>query len=96
MPFRTDGELARAAETYGNVVTACAAEFGRILVPYGDKDYYAEDFSLLSFEAPYEGLRQATRQGHINAMMDPNGISLRIPGAYASYYIKEEVLVCSC
>ncbi len=69
---------------------------GRILVPYGDKDCYAEDFSLLSFEAPYAGLRQATRQGHINAMMDTDGIPLRIPGAYASYYIKEEVLVCSC
>lgn len=69
-----DGELARAAETYGNVVTACAAEFGRALVPYGDKDYYADDFSLLSFETPYDSLRQATRQGHINAMMDPDGI----------------------
>ncbi len=69
-----DAWLAEAAGAYGNVVTAGAARFGTAMAEATDGEYYLEDFSILEFEEPYEALRQATTQGHINAMLDKDGI----------------------
>lgn len=77
--------LAEAAGQYGNVVTACAAQFGTAVAEDGKGGYYLDDFSILSFEQPYAALRDATTQGHINAMLDADGIlrhhmlKLRLP-----------------
>lgn len=77
--------LAEAAGQYGNVVTACAAQFGTVVAEDGKGGYYLDDFSILSFEQPYAALRDATAQGHINAMLDADGIlrhhmlKLRLP-----------------
>ena len=69
-----DERLARAAGQYGNVVVACAAEFGSSPVPDGDSDYRMDRFFVQAFDEPYEALKNETEQGHINAMMDRDGI----------------------
>ncbi len=68
-----DQRLAQAAGRYGNVVTACAAEFGSSLVERGE-DYDLDPFSVTAFDPPYEALADAAVQGHINAMQDADGI----------------------
>lgn len=55
-------------------MTACAAEFGPSLASDGKGEYYLNPFSVLAFEEPYEELREAAGQGHINAMLDEDGI----------------------
>ena len=81
-----DQWLAEAAGQYGNVVTAGAAEFGTAVVQGEDGEYRLEPFSLLAYDEPYKALRDVTTQGHINAMLDADGIlrhhllRIRLPG----------------
>lgn len=80
-----DEWLAEAAGQYGNVVTACAAEFGSTLKEDAGGEYHLDTFSVTAFDEPYDALKQATAQGHINAMLDTDGIlrhhllGLRLP-----------------
>ncbi len=69
-----DEWLAEAAGAYGNVITACAAQFDATFVEYAPGKFYRERFAVLGFEEPYGALREATGQGHINAMLDTDGI----------------------
>ena len=69
-----DARLAEAAGQYGNVVTACAAEFGSALAGNEADGYYLDTFAVVAFDGPYEALRAVTTQGHVNAMMDTDGI----------------------
>lgn len=69
-----DAWLAEAAGEYGNVVTACAAEFGDTLLEGAEGEYHLNTFSVTAFDEPYEALRSVTEQGHINAMLDADGI----------------------
>lgn len=69
-----DWWLAEAAGEYGNVVTACAAEIGSALTEGADGEYFMDPFAVRSFDEPFEALRTVTVQGHINAMMDTDGI----------------------
>ncbi|MDD3251959.1 MAG: adenylate/guanylate cyclase domain-containing protein [Lachnospiraceae bacterium] len=69
-----DAWLAEAAGQYHNVVTASAAEFGSRLVEDADKSFYVDPFSVLAYDAPYEALQRVTEQGHVNAMLDQDGI----------------------
>ena len=66
--------LAEAAGRYGNVIVGCAAEFGGAMVMGEDGEYYWDAFSMLVYEEPYEALRDAATVGHINAMLDDDGI----------------------
>ena len=63
-----DERLATAAKKLGCVVTADAASFGSELM--------VEDtpYNISTFEEPYPALKNATVQGHINAMNDVDGI----------------------
>ncbi len=70
----SDRLLAEAAGKYGNVVMANTADFGSGLEPDGQGDYYLEDFFVRGFEEPYPALKEVTEQGHINAMLDVDGI----------------------
>ncbi len=70
----TDAALAEAAGRYGNVVTASSAKFGGDPLSDGNGDYYLDGFSPLAYDEPYEALRDVTVQGHVNAMMDGDGI----------------------
>ncbi len=53
----------------GNVVVASAAEFGTSV-----KDGKLDEFSVLRYEEPYDALKEAAQTGHINAMLDGDGI----------------------
>ena len=72
-----DRHLADAAGKYGNVITACAMEFQDSFVQDEQKEFHWQRFFATSFDEPYQELKQATRQGHINAMMDTDGILRR-------------------
>lgn len=69
-----DRELSEAAGKYGNVVAACAAEFGDVPVDSGDGEYALKKGAVTAFEEPYDALKAVTKQGHINAMLDTDGI----------------------
>ncbi len=79
-----DERLANAAEQLGNVVTASFATIGSGVITEGGNAYFATD-AVLAYEEPYDALRDATTQGHINAMYDTDGI-LR----HALLYVKPE------
>lgn len=69
-----DSRLAESAGKYDNVVTACLAEFGSALVEAPDGELYLDNDALLRFDEPYPALKEASCQGHINAMLDADGI----------------------
>ncbi|MCI8431550.1 MAG: adenylate/guanylate cyclase domain-containing protein [Lachnospiraceae bacterium] len=69
-----DEWLAEAAGTYGNVVTACAAQFDDTFVEDGQGSFRRDRFAIQAFEEPFDALREVTTQGHINAMLDTDGI----------------------
>jgi len=66
--------LAEAAGQYGNVVMASAASFGSQLVTREDGSFYMDDYAVLAYDEPFDALKEATVQGHINAMYDNDGI----------------------
>ncbi len=68
-----DSSLVHAAEDYGNVVTACAAAFDTGFVEKGD-GFVHDSFRMISCEEPFEELKAVTSQGHINAMLDTDGV----------------------
>lgn len=80
-----DARLAEAAGRFGNVVTASAASFGTVLEPDGAGDYRALRQAAANYERPYETLDRAATAGHINAMLDEDGVlrhhllTLRLP-----------------
>ena len=69
-----DQWLAEAAGRYGNVVVACLAEYGDALVEDGGGDYILSAGRFAYLDEPYDALREAALQGHINAELDPDGI----------------------
>ncbi len=70
----SDEYLAQAAGYLGNVVTASFATYGEEIT-WEDRRAAAVDASaIVSFDEPYPALRDATVQGHINAMPDRDGI----------------------
>ena len=69
-----DAALAAAAGRYGNVIAASAGQFGAGLEQQAGGEYALQDFSLLGYEQPYAALAAAAGEGHINAMLDTDGI----------------------
>lgn len=69
-----DAALAEAAGRYGNVIAASAGQFGAGLEQQAGGEYALRDFSLLGYEQPYAALAAAAGEGHINAMLDTDGI----------------------
>ncbi len=69
-----DQYLADAVGQYGNVVVATSATFGSQLVVEEDGSFYTDDYAIQIYEEPYEALRENTSQGHVNAMIDEDGI----------------------
>lgn len=70
---QTDRVLAETAKRYGNVVAACAAEFRESFVET-EKGFSYHNFQLTAFEEPFPALKSAAELGHINAMLDKDGI----------------------
>ena len=69
-----DAWLAEATGKYHNVVTACAAEFGSEFHIQENGKTSWNDFAVTAFDEPYPELKAGTAQGHINAMLDADGI----------------------
>ncbi len=69
-----DAWLSEAAGQYQNVVTACAAEFGTKFQIWEDGSTTMDDFAVIAFDEAYLELKEKTSQGHINAMLDGDGI----------------------
>ena len=69
-----DERLAKAAENLGNVVAASLAEYGQRVVWENGHAVSMNTSAIINFEQPYEALKSATVQGHINAMSDLDGV----------------------
>ncbi len=69
-----DAYLAEAAASGCPVVTACAGTFGSQLVENADGTFYMDDYAITAYDEPYEELKNATWQGHINSMFDDDGV----------------------
>jgi len=69
-----DAWLAGAAGEYGNVVVACAAQFEDAFVEREDGSLYRDRFAIAAFEEPYDALKETAAPGHINVMLDTDGV----------------------
>ncbi|MEG1366988.1 MAG: adenylate/guanylate cyclase domain-containing protein [Oscillospiraceae bacterium] len=69
-----DDALVKAAGQYGNVVTASMAQFGSKVITNEDGSFYMDNSAILALDEPFPALKAVTRQGHINAMYDTDGI----------------------
>jgi adenylate cyclase len=70
-----DARLVAAADKLGNVVTATFAAIGtQVVYDEATGSTYLDTNAVLSYEEPFEELKAVTRQGHINAMYDSDGI----------------------
>ena len=78
-----DARLAAAAEKLGCVVTASLAEYGENIT-WENGHAVSRESAVVNYVEPYAALRDATVQGHINAMTDKDGI-LR----HALLYVKK-------
>ncbi len=68
-----DAALVDAASRGGNVVTAAAATFGSTLVTQGDQ-FYMDTRAVQAWDGPFAALAAVTDTGHINAMLDSDGV----------------------
>lgn len=68
-----DEALAAAAGRYDNVLTACAGTFESAFVQEGDQ-FVWDRFRITGYDQPYPALQAVTHQGHINAMLDSDGV----------------------
>ncbi len=69
-----DQRLADAAKALDCVITASSAQFDERLLQNENGKYYFDSYYIVSYEEPYAALGDVTRQGHINAMYDSDGI----------------------
>ncbi len=69
-----DARLAKAAETLGNVVTASVATFGEKITWENGRATSIDGSAVLAFDQPYDALRSVATMGHINAMVDMDGV----------------------
>ncbi len=68
-----DESLVNAAKKLGNVVTGAFATITTTAVFEDDKVYF-DHFSVVSFDEPFNALKEVTTEGHVNAMYDTDGI----------------------
>lgn len=68
-----DAHLVSAVSGLPNVVVASAAEFGTTRT-FGADIVTVDDYSIISYDEPFEDLKNVSDTGHINAMYDTDGI----------------------
>ena len=68
-----DNQLAQAAAALPRVVTSCMAEFGD-KITWEDGRAVNLEAAVINVVEPFDALKNATTQGHINAMPDTDGI----------------------
>ncbi len=70
-----DNSLVEAIKNGGNVVTATNITFGNELVTLNDGSFYMNDYAVVLVEEPFLELKEASlATGHLNAMLDDDGI----------------------
>jgi adenylate cyclase len=69
-----DAHLVQAAKDLGCVVTAASANFGSERGISENGTYTVNMYAVLGFEESFPELKAVTKQGHINAMYDADGI----------------------
>jgi adenylate cyclase len=69
----SDEHLAHAA-SQGNVVVAMSGVYGSTLVTEEDNVFYMRQNVVITYDEPYEMLKQNAHVGHINIMLDRDGI----------------------
>lgn len=69
-----DDRLAAAAKELGCVITATHANIGTKAVMDDDGNLKYDYNAIFDYEEPFDALREASIQGHINAMYDTDGI----------------------
>ncbi len=69
-----DARLAEAAGEYGNVIVGCAAQFEDTFIEQETGLFVRDRFAIQDFEEPYDALKETATLGHINAMMDEDGV----------------------
>ncbi len=69
-----DAYLVEQAGQYDNVVLATTATFDTQYIILEDGSFYTDDYSIIFYEEPYEELLAVTEQGHVNAMIDTDGV----------------------
>ncbi len=69
-----DERLSKAAEKLGNVIVASVGVFGSGYIEDESGKLQMHGHLVYSYEEPYKELLDVTRQGHINAMYDMDGI----------------------
>ena len=69
-----DERLSKAAENLGNVIVASVGVFGSGYIEDESGKLQMHGHLVYSYEEPYKELLDVTRQGHINAMYDMDGI----------------------
>ncbi len=65
-----DLRLAEAAGRYGNVIAGSLAEYGTAVT----EDDTLDRFAVTAYDEPYESLAGAVETGHVNCMLDGDGI----------------------
>ncbi|HAV00870.1 MAG TPA: adenylate/guanylate cyclase domain-containing protein [Lachnospiraceae bacterium] len=68
-----DTALSEAVRKLPSVVTASSAVFGEE-IHADDTGRSMDSFAILKYEEPYDALKEAATVGHINAMLDMDGI----------------------
>lgn len=69
-----DEWLVEAAGEYGNVVTASLAQIEDTFVEDGSGGFRRDQFAVTGYEEPFDALKAVTTQGHVNAMLDTDGV----------------------
>ncbi len=69
-----DANLANAAKALPKVITATTGVFGAEYVEDENGSFKLKEHSVLTYEEPYDLLKDVTTQGHINAMYDVDGV----------------------
>ncbi len=72
--IQSDKFLADVAAENSNVVVGSLAVFGSTLITNDSGDFYIDEHVVLDFIEPYAKLKASTMQGHVNAMLDEDGI----------------------
>ncbi len=69
-----DEQLVEAVKNGGNVVTASNITFGSELITLDDGTFYMDNNAVLLVEEPFDALKNVSTTGHLNAMLDTDGI----------------------
>ncbi len=70
----SDDKLVAAAEKLGNVVIGTYVTFTSEIVNLNGDNFYIDTNATSKITEPFEDLKNVTEQGHVNAMLDSDGV----------------------